>query len=127
MIISGYWVIVLPKNSIFDAAAGLSFDRVKCRAIDNVYSNDSVAGCHSQAGPGQALAHYWDVILFLLRIFSSKAGLFVPGCAHPSGEKNSPPVGARPAANVQHDNEISRCRWQPCRQRDLPGLRPKKF
>jgi hypothetical protein len=34
---------------------------VSTTIIDNVYSDDSVAGCHSQAGPGQAVAHYLDI------------------------------------------------------------------
>jgi len=48
------------------------------RAIDNVYSDDSIAGCHFQAEPGQAVAHYLDI--HLVADFSSKAGPFVPGC-----------------------------------------------
>jgi hypothetical protein len=46
---------------MFDAARGLGLDDLKRRAIDHVHSDDSVAGCHSQAGPGQAVAHYLDI------------------------------------------------------------------
>jgi diadenosine tetraphosphate (Ap4A) HIT family hydrolase len=51
------------------------------RAIDNVYSDDSIAGCHFQAEPGQAVAHYLDI--HFVADFSSKAGPFVPGANTP--------------------------------------------
>jgi hypothetical protein len=89
--------------SIFDASSGLDLDQIKSRTIDKVYSEVSVGGCHSQAEPGQVNAHYLDI--HLSRVFV-KGGTFCAGCIRTGGNANSPPVGARPAANVQHDNGI---------------------
>jgi hypothetical protein len=75
VITTGYWVNVLAKTSIFDAVGGLGYDRFKCRASDNVFSNDSVAGCHSPAGPGQVVAHYWDVHFIFVTDFFVKGGI----------------------------------------------------
>jgi hypothetical protein len=95
------------RISTFDAAGELSFRPVKSLVIDNVYSDKSVAGCHSQAGPGQAVAHNRDIHFIFVMDFFVKGGNFCPGCLRTSGKVNSPPVGARPAAIAQHDNEIS--------------------
>jgi hypothetical protein len=83
----------LPALRRGDARAGTSgcFDAIKVT---------SVAGCHAQAGPGQAVAHYLD--RYFVADYSAKA-VFCAGGTHTSDKTNLPPVGARLAANGQHD------------------------
>jgi hypothetical protein len=46
------------------------------RLISTAIKVVSVAGCHSQAGPEQTIAHYWDIHFVFVTVFFVKDGTF---------------------------------------------------